>query len=211
MAARITPSHLLFDLPAVYFIGRSERIRWRNLGWAFAVALLLHGTWNYLAFLQEIWFIPYVFLLTMAACASVVFLSSRSRYERRHRMLDSLIEHNIYMLRQGRTRLSEDREAQLLEKFREVKRRLQALKFLRGYEQERVARRLHDVLPVPISDYLSGPGQAEARLEQALEGLKALPLRRFDWSYYAGLAILLFSAAFFAFLIINFLNHFLLG
>jgi RsiW-degrading membrane proteinase PrsW (M82 family) len=92
--ARAVPGHLLFDTIAggllAYRYGRGGLRRW--LLPAFAVATLLHGTWNLLAGMGR-WlpFLLYAVLLVAGTVAVVLGALRRSPYRRRQRELRTLL------------------------------------------------------------------------------------------------------------------------
>ena len=85
--ARALPGHLLFDTIAggLLALGAGRGDLRRYLGPAFAVAVLLHGTWNLLAGSPA--FFGYLLALTVVALAVTGWAARRSPHRRRQREL----------------------------------------------------------------------------------------------------------------------------
>jgi RsiW-degrading membrane proteinase PrsW (M82 family) len=186
MASRIVPAHMLIDVSAVYVAGRKGRITPLKLASAFAVAVLLHGTWNALVMKESPWFISYVFLLTIGASWSLYALSSRSAYLERSRRLRERIENHLFLLEHagagGDAEARRGHETAL----REIRRCLGFLKYLKGSEQAEFHELVQTRFPSPGS-LLSATAtqEAAAGLGAIAERAKRMEARKFDWSYYA--------------------------
>jgi RsiW-degrading membrane proteinase PrsW (M82 family) len=197
LAARLTPGHLLFDLSAVYVIGRAEKIRLARILEAFACAWILHGTWNMLA--GSIWVIPYTFILTVLATASMVRLSLMSEFRKKRQECENLIGNNIYLLRNAGEFLDSNLKLRAVDSLKKIRSGLASLRYLRGVEQREFYNFFKTTFPSPVLR------PRDKGLEDSLVGLKFLEERlaaykdiKFDWSYYAGLLIALLFAAFLA-------------
>jgi RsiW-degrading membrane proteinase PrsW (M82 family) len=204
MASRIVPAHMLIDVGAVYFAGRKSKITPLNLASAFAVAVLLHGTWNTLAMKESPWFIFYVFLLTIAAAGSLYSLSSRSAYLERSRRLRERIENNLFLLAHAGSELKAEVRRNYVRTLGEIRKCLDVLKYLKGSEQTEFYDLVEKTFPSPAS-LLSAEASpdAAAKLGVIADRLKCWEERKFDWSYYVMLLGVFFGAGLTAILLIS--------
>ncbi|MBM3295768.1 MAG: PrsW family intramembrane metalloprotease [Candidatus Aminicenantes bacterium] len=194
VAARLTPVHLLIDLTAVFLIGRGDRVRWARVAAAFAVAVVLHGTWNILA--DAIWIIPYTFILTVLATTSIVLLSARSAFHRWGADCEALVDNNVFLVRSLGQDWDEEDRSKVVEALHRVREGLGRVRFMGGREQRTFFRFFRETFPSPLLPRgRAGLAEGLERLGRILRRLEPLAEARTDWTYYAGLAIALVFAA----------------
>jgi RsiW-degrading membrane proteinase PrsW (M82 family) len=194
VAARLTPVHLLIDLAAVFLIGRGDRARWARVAAAFFAAVFLHGTWNVLA--DEIWIIPYTFILTVLATTSIVLLSASSKFHRRCSDCEALVDNNLFLVRSLGHDWDEVDKRKAVEALHRIREGLGRVRYLGGREQRTFFRFFKDTFPSPLlSRGRAGLAEGLENLGQILRRLELLVEARTDWTYYAGLVIALVFAA----------------
>lgn len=207
LGARVLPGHLLFDISAVFLITRS-----REKGYfifyfcaGLFVAILLHGTWNFLSLLNEIWFVVYLFLLTILAVLSIVYALITSTFKKEQERHHILIDRNIFLLKALTVKADspeEQHKTELIRRLVEVQKLISKLPFLRGENQRKLFQTFNEHFPSPVNQFAyEGPSGSLERLNEIRRILNSYRDLSINWSYYVGVFLLLLLSAFTALLV----------
>jgi RsiW-degrading membrane proteinase PrsW (M82 family) len=203
LGARVLPGHLMFDIIAVSlitkYINKKEYSLYLVLSFVFAV--LLHASWNILAIENQIWFVVYVFALTILAVLSIIYALSYSMFKVEQDKFNKILDRNIFLAKsmQGSQNLNIHL---LIRRLTEVQRMLRRLPFLSGGDQKNFIQVFNAHFPSPVTEFeLEGSGGSLSRLERIEDELEKYRNTAIDWRYYFGVFLLLILTAFFAIMI----------
>ena len=202
---RMVPIHLLVDVTAVWFIGRSRGSFRRLLPMllAFLTAVALHGTWNYLTFIQADLFLTFLFLLPTLAVLSIVSLTGKSRYRFLQHRLEQKIDNNLFMLENCFYKKAAASLQPILHQLKEIRSLLPLIVYLTGREQEAFGHFFNSLFPQPINQFIKQHrSRSQENLSQILERMRRFKDRQFDWSYYAAVVVALAVTALVAVMLI---------
>jgi RsiW-degrading membrane proteinase PrsW (M82 family) len=199
VAVRLVPSHLLVDVNAAFLVGLGKvRAKpWRYLLLGFAVAVTLHGTWNFLAGAGLLaWFVFYEFVLSILVCCAILFSLRASSFRQRQGALGQLIDKNRTLLQHGLGSRATDDSAEIAGQLDRLAALLGRCRFLAGQEQERVFELVERELPYPITEHLERGEPVRERLAALVDRLsRSTPHSSFDWRYSLGVFLTLVGTA----------------
>jgi protease PrsW len=203
LGARVLPGHLMFDITAVSlitkYINKKEYSLYLILSFVFAV--LLHATWNILAIESQIWFVVYVFILTILAVLSIIYALSYSIFKMEQDKFNKILDRNIFLAKSIKI-TDNDNVHLLIRRLTDIRLILRRMPFLSGGDQKHFIQIFNTHFPSPVTDFeLDGPAGVFSRLEQIFNELQKYRNASIDWRYYFGIFLLLILTAFFAIMI----------
>jgi len=214
LVSRIIPGHVLFDVIGVYFIGSTmknlKKPRLFSILPALICAVILHGTWNYLIFLNSSLFHVYIFLLTIMVTLSVVSLSNQSIFKKMYIKYETLIENNIFLLQS--IEINGFNPLALINQLKKIEKNLSFISYLKGKEQEHFVQLMDNIFPTPISKHIQENFQyVEHNLSVIEKELDKYKERKYDWSYYLGIIIAFTMVTFIAIFLIYIVDYIIFG